>query len=153
MTDYGISPSQRDTFHLNLRESIAQLGNGDLLATISLANQPISSLGDGIADAPINPTGQRSQVEWTRQPLVYKEHLGAGGMSIVNAAEQRCLERDVAIKQVRNDRLTQTSLANLIREAKFRQTRSSQYFADYDLSRDDDGHPVIVMNGSRRTVV
>lgn len=82
----------------------------------------------------------------TRPDLALTGLLGQGGMGRVELARQHSLGRDVAVKTVRPDRVTDAAVAALLKEARF--TGSLEHpniIPVHALGRDDAGLPLLVM--------
>ncbi|MCB9628764.1 MAG: serine/threonine protein kinase [Sandaracinaceae bacterium] len=72
--------------------------------------------------------------------------LGEGGMGVVYLAEQESLGRKVAVKQVRADARSPTSITRLLQEAwVIGQLEHPNILPVYDIAASDDGDPLIVL--------
>jgi len=103
-----------------------------LMGKSSVSTMPTISLAE--ADAPI-----------PHADFVVRERIGDGGMGVVDAAEQRALQREVAVKRVRrkNDRRAHDTL---IREARLvAQLDHPNILPVHLLANDETGAPVLVM--------
>ncbi len=87
---------------------------------------------------------ERARLE-LRGEIVISDAIGRGGTAIVNSAEQRSLEREVAVKRVRPDRDADAAL-RLVREARVMASLDHPNVIPVHLiGVDEDGQPVIVM--------
>jgi len=78
------------------------------------------------------------------------EPIGAGGMAEVDAATQRSLDREIALKRPRSDRNTDEVAASLIGEARMLASLDHPNIPPvHQLGFTADGQPVIVMKRVR----
>lgn len=79
-------------------------------------------------------------------PLTLGESLGAGGMGALRVGVQGALDRAVAVKSVRPDRMSPVALARLMEEAQvLGRLEHPNIVPVYDIARAEDGSPLIVM--------
>jgi hypothetical protein len=153
-----------------LQETLAALGNDATIAphaTISplkLAAAETMAGGGGLSGAPTKVPGDvvrtpasslphltigpmaDAESGATRPDLALTGLLGQGGMGRVELARQHSLGRDVAVKTVRPDRVTDAAVTSLLKEARF--TGSLEHpniIPVHALGRDDAGLPLLVM--------
>ncbi|HEX2571542.1 MAG TPA: serine/threonine-protein kinase [Polyangia bacterium] len=153
-----------------LLKTLAALGNEATLtphATISplrLAAAETMAAGGGFAGAPMKGVGDVARLPALSLPhltigqvgaaapgavrpdLALTGLLGQGGMGRVELARQHSLGRDVAVKTVRPDRVTEAAVAALLQEARF--TGSLEHpniIPVHALGRNDEGLPLLVM--------
>ncbi len=72
--------------------------------------------------------------------------LGRGGMAVVDSAWQRSLEREVAVKRLREDQLDEWGSAGLLAEARITgMLEHPNVIPVHSLGVGDDGYPLMVM--------
>lgn len=137
---------------LSLQDCVSEWHGGDLRATITvrLANTPpndslesdttVQTWNDGVhLQEPLETKPQKTS-------LVVGEHIGSGGLAVVDAAIQNSLLREVAIKRLREDKNTPSNRENLIREAHLLARLNHPHIAPvYELAYDQQDMPILIM--------
>ncbi len=78
--------------------------------------------------------------------VLLDETLGEGGMGIVRLGTQTSLDRPVAVKAVKTDRLSDARTAKLVQEAWVTGYLDHPNIVPvYDLARDEAGSPLLIM--------
>lgn len=148
MTDMGLpTDSVQDTFLLTLRDAVEGVNGGDLRTTVALHPEEVVPVTDKEStDARVydKPRGIRTQA--LAEPYRVVKHIASGGLAVVDAAIQNCLDREVAIKRVREDRKVPSNLENLVRESQLLARLDHPNITPvYALAYDETGEPLIVM--------
>ena len=148
MTDVGpFADSVRDTFLLTLQEVVDGMNGGDLRATVALhPNETASELRSDDVKTDVPTTPRKIRIQALAEPYRVVNHIASGGLAVVDAAIQYCLDREVAIKRVRDDRKVPSNLENLVRESQLLARLDHPNITPvYALAYDDEGEPLIVM--------
>ena len=88
----------------------------------------------------------RSLLQEHDQVVLLDQTLGEGGMGIVRLGTQTSLDRTVAVKAVKKDRLNDATMAKLVQEAWVTGYLDHPNIVPvYDLARDEDGAPLLIM--------
>ena len=148
MTEMGPFPdSVQDTFLLTLKEAVDGPNGGDLRATVAFHLD-----GDAAQTSAVSKEGFESvlpraiRTQSLAEPYRTVAHIASGGLAVVDAAIQNCLDREVAIKRVREDRKIPSNLENLVRESQLLARLDHPNITPiYALAYDEAGEPLIVM--------
>ena len=82
--------------------------------------------------------------------LKFMGTIGKGGMGLVRLAEQRSLGREVAVKGLRPDRVTEAAAAALLSEAWIAgAVEHPNVIPVHDMGIDEAGHPIVIMKRVR----
>jgi serine/threonine-protein kinase len=95
----------------------------------------------------IVPPGARSAGDVSvERDLELLETIGQGGMATVRRGLQRSLEREVAIKGLKPDQRSASSVSKLVREARVTGgLEHPNVVPVYEIAKDDEGTPLIVL--------
>lgn len=136
----GIAPSRTTSFDATIgREDVADVAIGATLAAI--ASRPLALPTVSIA---LGETGARDESA-TDTDLIVVRKLGEGGMGVVHLAEQRSLDRVVAVKTTRLDATDSTRAALCDEAVVTGRLEHPNVVPVHAFGRTHDGRPVMVM--------
>jgi serine/threonine-protein kinase len=103
-------------------------------------------IGDGTIRPTIAVTSIAARGGDTAPSLVLGDSLGEGGMGIVRLGRQGALDRDVAVKAVREERVSPEAIARLLQEAwVMGRLEHPNIVPIYDIAEGRGQNPLIVM--------
>ena len=142
-------------------ELLPTLSNEELANTLAMTPVRVAHLEDTVAQSPrstiqpdevrLDSVGMRAlarvgEARHIAEGLVIGATLGEGGMGLVRLAQQRSLGRQVAVKTLKPDAVSERATLRLLREAWVTGSLEHPNIVPvYDLGVGEDGTPLIVL--------
>lgn len=142
LVDLGTGELERQTPSMTLKGRELDLATAETMI--------LDARDEARVDGMIASLPQLSLERGDGSDFVVQELLGQGGMGVVYCATQRSLEREVAIKQVREDRRSPESICQLIHEARVAGALDHPAILPvHAFGLDEQGSPLLVMKRIR----